>query len=387
MKKTKKLRNSFTVLDVIIISVVFAIISSIISVCLFSHDNNEEDIMKTYNKIMNNYYGDVDGAELTDAAIKGMMDFLGEKYTMYLDKNDSSLLSSELDGKYRGIGITVQRTVNNDIVIVNVSDNTPAAKAGLKENDILKKFDEIDLTNYDLNKINDLIKEKDEVKVTIARDGNEKVVNVKLSNLDVPVVYSEIFNRNNKKIGRLYLTSFASDSYNQFKSELEKIEQENIDSLIIDVRSNSGGYLTSAEDILELFLNKGKVMYQLDTKDGKSIVKAKTKSSRNYDIVVLIDANTASASEMLATSLKESYGAIIVGTTSYGKGRVQQLSNLSDNTFIKYTTANWYTPNGNSIDEVGITPGVYVELTIDYLLNPCNDTDAQLQKAIEILAK
>ena len=157
--------------------------------------------------------------------------------------------------------------------------------------------------------------------------------------------------------------------------------------MIFDVRSNTGGYLTSVTEILNLFLKKGHLMYSLEEKDKKKMYYDTTKEEYDKDVVVLIDRKTASASEILASSLKESYGATIVGTTSYGKGKVQNTYKLSKDTMLKYTTAKWYTPSGNSIDEVGITPGIYVTLGKEYVLNPSDETDTQLQKAVDLLTQ
>ena len=159
-------------------------------------------------------------------------------------------------------------------------------------------------------------------------------------------------------------------------------------SLIIDLRSNTGGYLSAAEDIASLFLEKGKIIYSLKTKNDELVVKDKTASKTNYKIIVLIDNNTASASEILAASLKESYGATIVGKTSFGKGKVQQTMRLKDGSMAKYTSAKWFTPNGSSIDGKGIIPDFDVDLLVekDEGTKTVKVTDSQLNKAIELLS-
>ena len=180
-------------------------------------------------------------------------------------------------------------------------------------------------------------------------------------------------------------TSYAVGT--EFFVKLEALEKENIDSLIIDVRSNSGGYLSSVTDIASMFLNKSKIIYQLDTKGVVEQIYSKTKESRNYKVVVLIDKASASASEILAGAMQESYGATIIGTNSYGKGTVQAAYQLESGATVKYTIQKWLTPNGNWINEVGITPDIEVELTEEYANNPSDETDSQLQKALEELSK
>jgi carboxyl-terminal processing protease len=178
------------------------------------------------------------------------------------------------------------------------------------------------------------------------------------------------------------LSSFSSHSYNDLKKELEELENDNIDSLIIDLRDNTGGYLTAATDISNLFLEKGKVIYSLENKNKVKTYKDETKESRKYDIVVLINYNTASAAEILAAALKDSYGAVLVGKTSFGKGKVQTMKYYEE-TMIKYTSAKWLRPNGECIDEIGLIPDY--EVDIQYGNNIIYDL--QLDKAIELLSK
>ena len=196
-----------------------------------------------------------------------------------------------------------------------------------------------------------------------------------------------MFEENGKKIGYIELSVFAANTYSQFEQKLTELESRNIDSLIIDVRDNSGGYLSTVTDIASLFLDKSKIIYQLDTKGIVEQVYAKTNSSRNYKIAVLINGNSASASEILAGALKESYGATIIGVNSFGKGTVQKAYQLESGATVKYTIQKWLTPNGNWINEVGITPDVKVELDNNYYKNPSDSTDNQLQMAIKNLSE
>ena len=165
------------------------------------------------------------------------------------------------------------------------------------------------------------------------------------------------------------------------------MEKEKISGLVIDVRDNSGGYLTSVTDICNLFLEKGKVIYQLEDSNGKVKKKDTTKEKRDYKVVVLINKGSASASEILASSIKESYGGDVVGTNSFGKGTVQQTKKLLDGSMIKYTTQKWLTPNGNFINEVGVTPTKEVELDDSYLDDPKMENDNQLWEAVNLIVK
>lgn len=386
--------NTYTLKEVILITVIFTIFFSVltgITVFVLSDKNiisnsNIKDITNTYNEIKNSYYETVDEVELKNSAINGMMNFLNEKYSLYMDQDSTNNLNNKLDGNYKGIGISVSK-IKNDIIIVEVFEGTPSKLAGLEKNDIIKKVDDLEVNdNTKLEEVVNIIKSKDHINLTVKRDNELKEFSIDVKNIEQPVTSSEIYEVNNKKIGYIYLSSFTDNSQTQFRRKLEDLESRGIDSLIIDVRSNTGGFLESASAIASMFIKEGKVLYSLSEKNNNQVYYDKTSESRNYNIVVLVDSISASASEILASALKESYGATIVGTKTYGKGRVQQTSNLSNKTMIKYTSALWLTPNGNSIDGVGITPGIEVKLTKKYALNPSDKTDDQLQAALKFLS-
>ena len=396
MKKIKKIFKinkkhvSYSFSELLIVTIVVSIvISSIVGFLVFKIIGSTSllKVEATYDKIKNEYYESFNKDELESAAIDGMMSYLNEKYSIYLDKNATDELDSKLDGSYDGIGIEISK-VDEKIIILNVYDNTPAELAGLKVNDEIVKIDDTDINkSSDLESVTALIKNKKEIKITIKRNNEEKEFKIAIKTIEKPVVNKKIFEKNGKKVGYIYLSSFTENSSSQVKNAMEELKRDNIDSLIFDVRSNTGGYLTSVTDILNQFLKKGHILYSLEEKNKKKVYYDTTKEEFDKNVVVLIDRKTASASEILASSLKESYGAIVVGTTSYGKGKVQNTYRLTKDTMLKYTTAKWYTPLGNSIDEVGITPGVYVTLDKKYAANPCDETDNQLQKAIELLTQ
>ena len=237
--------------------------------------------------------------------------------------------------------------------------------------------------------ISDYIKksEKDNFDMVVERDGEEIEVNLKREKVVINSVTSKIIEKDDKKIGYIYMSIFSATSAKQFKTKLEELEKEEIDSLIIDVRYNNGGHLTTATSILSLFLDKTNIIYQTE-KDGK-IEKfySSGTETKKYPIVVLQNEISASASEMLSATLKEQYGAKIVGKNSYGKGTVQELITLSDGTEYKFTTKKWLTPKGNWIHEKGVEVDYEVELDQNYFANPKDELDTQLNKALEILTE
>ena len=265
---------------------------------------------------------------------------------------------------------------------MKVLDNTPAKEAGLLEGDIITQVDLEEIKDKSTSEISKLISSKEEVNLTVKRNFDLLSFDVKTKVLYREVSTSNIFENNNKRIGYISLNTFNEDSYNQFKNNLEKLEKKNIDSLIIDVRNNGGGYLSQAEEITELFLNKGKTIYYLKTKNDLIKVKDRTKEKRKYKVAVLINSKSASASEVLAGALKYSYGASLIGETSFGKGRVQEKISF-ESTSVKYTSALWLMPNKKNIDEVGIKPDIEVELDNNRYEISNIDIDLQVYTAIK----
>lgn len=347
-----------------------------------------DKIVDTYYAIVDNYYGELDKDALIDGAVKGMISSVGDVFTSYTDAEGADIFGESINGSYEGIGCSVA-TYTDGNVVIEVFDGSPADKAGIKVGDVIIKVDGISYEEKTSTELSEYIKNsgKDKIILTVARDNSEIDITVSLGKVEIPYVTGDIIEKDNKKIGYISLSLFSSNSYEQFKNKLEKLEDDNIDSLIIDVRDNSGGYLTSVTDICSLFLEKGKVIYQLEDASGITKKKDTTKEKREYDIVVLINGGSASASEILASAIKESYGGLVVGTNSYGKGTVQQTKKLLDGSMIKYTTQKWLTPLGNSINETGVEPTNVVKLSDEYYSNPSMENDNQLQEAINLLIK
>lgn len=346
-----------------------------------------QEFMVTYQNILDNYYEKLDENKLLDAGIKGMIEYLDDTHSVYMDEAESQAFNEKVEGNYVGIGAEV--TLENGMAkISSMFDGSPAIKAGLQVGDIIKQVNGEEVTGKTLNSISGLIKGKKNstVKIKVLRNEEEKEFVVIRDTVEIASVHKNIYEQNGKKIGYLQMDIFAANTAKQFESELKKLEDEQIDSLIIDVRGNPGGHLTQVSEILSLLLEKGKILYQIETKGIKEPTYDWTKDKRDYPIAVLINHSSASASEILAAALKEVYGAHIVGITSYGKGTVQKAYELNSGATIKYTTQKWLTPNGNYIDQIGVEPTETVELNEAYYTNPSVEMDNQLQKALEILS-
>lgn len=391
--KEKELYTSKEVIIVMIFSIGIGILMCFGGISIITGKNylavtkDLKKVVDTYYAIVDNYYGELDRDKLIDGAVEGMISSVGDTFTSYSDTDSTSSFDETINGSYEGIGCTVATLENGTISVIDMFEDSPSYKAGLKVGDIILKVDGESYEGKNSNDISNYIKNsgKSKIVLTVKRDNEEKDISINLSKVEIPHVSGKVIEQDSKKIGYIKISLFASNSYKQFKNKLDELEKSNIDDLIIDVRDNSGGYLSSVTDICNLFLDKGKVIYQLEDSKGKVKKKDTTKEKRKYDIVVLINGGSASASEILASAIKESYGGDIVGTNSYGKGTVQQTKKLLDGSMIKYTTQKWLTPDGNSINGVGVTPTKVVELNEEYFNNPTTENDNQLQEAIKLI--
>lgn len=378
MQKNKGF-NLFELIAIIIVTALVSIIatgvimlkgSSKENITLVNKDENLQEFINVYNTILTKYYDkNIDKDGLLSAAEQGMLSFLGDKYTTYLDDAEYGEILDELSDSYEGVGIGI-----NGNIVVTVTPDSPAEKAGIKIGDIITRIDGVEVDGTSQAMIKNYIKNEDVKTVKLEITRNEEVFTFKLQKekLENVVINSKIID--GTKTGYIYISRFSISLDEQVRKALKSLESEGINNLIIDVRDNVGGYLTAAEKTLSLFLEEGKKIYTLETNDNSVDYKDVTKEKRNYNIVVLINNNTASAAEIMAATLKESYGATLVGTQSYGKGKVQEVSDLGNGDSVKMTTAKWLTPNGTCIDGVGIVP--------DYIVA---ETSAQLDKALEIL--
>lgn len=392
MKKKVKFSFYELLLLVIVVAVSTGICSGLITYKMYNNKNNytinEDDeslfkeFTKAYETLISNYYGDIDKKKLIEGAIDGMTSALNDPYTSYLNEEETKALFGELSGRYTGVGIRIAINENNQMQIFEIIANTPASKSELKQNDIIISINGTKVESLTTAEASGLIKNSEEKEITFEVLRGEETLTIKVNkedNLMIPsVVFQEIDN-NGEKIGYLYLSTFSQTTSLQVEEKLKEINEKGITKLVLDVRGNAGGFLTSADEIASQFIEKGKIIYQIGTDEKKEIHEDETVVKQDLKIVSLIDGGSASASEILVSALKESYGIKTVGTKSFGKGKVQKTSTLSDGSTVKYTTSYWYTPDGNNIDGKGITPDYEVvieENTVE---------DIQLLKAIEVL--
>lgn len=387
--------NFSEVIIIMIIAIMFGfLLGNIVNFVVFS-DNSSSDkeldeLVTTYDNIINNYYEDVDKEELIDAGIQGMINYLDDPYATYFSGEASEDFNQELAGNYEGIGVEVM--LNNGVVSVSrVFDNSPASKAGVKVGDVVIKVNDTDITGKSLTEVVSMISGENignKSKLTVTRNGEELSFELAKGTIEVPVVNSQIYENNGKKIGYIKIDLFSSKVYKQFNSALKNLEKNNIQGLVIDVRDNPGGYLSEVKNILCLFLDKKQVLYQLQTKNKTEKIYGTKKSiERDYPVSVIINDESASAAEILASAFKESYGSRIVGINSYGKGTVQSASDLNSGDTIKYTVQKWLTPDGNWVNDKGVVPTDRVENVLQEGEILTFDNDVMLQTAINVVSE
>jgi len=348
-----------------------------------------EELYDTYNLLMNSYYTDLDSDTLIEGAIDGMLNAIDDPYTTYMDPIETEEFAEVMNGDYEGIGAYISIDNEGNPIIAQPFEDSPAEKAGLEPGDIILAVNGESVEGLTTEAIAGKIKgpEGTEVTITILRDEESTDVVVTRGEIILQYVTTEVYEVNGKKIGYIFLDTFAATSYQQFQEHLEELEAEGIDSLIIDVRNNVGGYLSVATDIIGDFLEKGDIIYQLEKQGKTTLIKDTTEQQKEYEVIVLINRYSASASEILAGALKESYGATIIGEVSYGKGTVQQTEQIESGAMIKYTIEKWLTPDGNWIHGVGITPDVELVQNEEYYLDQTYENDLYLQEAIKLLTE
>lgn len=344
------------------------------------------EFLSTYTEILNEYYEEIPENELLEAGVKGMIGYLGDPYSVYMDKDTSIAFNEKINGEYVGIGTEIIQYSDGKIEFNDVYEDGPAYEAGIRVKDILIKVDDTDISDKTLSEVSSLVKGKagTKVKITVLRDDEEKTFEVKRKSIDITSVTSDIIEYKNSKVGVLTISLFAANTNLQFEKELKELEKEKIDSLIIDVRGNSGGYLNVVSDILSHFIKKGEMLYQLKTKDKIEKIYDKTEDKRNYKVAVLVNGGSASASELLASCMKDTYKAYTVGTITYGKSKVQKTQDLSNGGTIKFTFQEWLMPSGESVGGKGMEP----EYVVPYEASDTeHEYDSQMQKALDLLTE
>ena len=350
----------------------------------------EEYLSRIHQILEKNYLwnDNIDDEKLQTSAVKGYVSGLEDEYTEYIPASEMKDFKSKITGNFVGVGIyMIADKETGKVVIYYPIPNSPAEKAGIKVGDVILSVNDKEYSIDEFNKMADDIKgeEGTEVKLKIEREGQQLDFTLKREKIILNPIKTQVLENN---IGYLKLPSFDEDTAKDFKEKVTELKNQGVKSLIIDLRNNGGGIVDEATSIADYFLEKDKIIIStVNNKKEKTETKSKNDPIFDMPIVILVNENTASASEILACSLQENNKAKTVGTKTYGKGIIQSVLSLTDGSGIKVTTEEYYTPNGNSIHKKGINPTEEIKLpdTVKsvYIVNESEDT--QLKRAIEIL--
>lgn len=358
---------------------------------IFSANSTESldlsSVQDLYDTIKDSFMGEIDDQALVDGAKRGLVSALGDPYSAFMTESEEVDLVDDINGDFSGIGAELSLR-NNAITIIRLVQGSPAQKSGLQVGDVIYTVDGVAMSDKSLSEVVGHIRGQagTTVEVEVIRDSDEiwsfAITRAQITN---PNVYSEIKTLNDKKILVLHINSFSQDAGNLAYTEAKKALEDGIDGVVLDMRGNGGGYVQSAQGVAGLWLSGQTIMTEKHI-GGETAIRSTSGRNilANLPTVVLINGSTASASEIVAGALRDHHKVTLIGEKTYGKGSMQELVGLSDGNYLKITTANWYTPNGSSMNENGLEPDEKVELTIDDLNN---NRDPQLMKAIDKLTK
>lgn len=334
------------------------------------------------------YLGEVDNAEMAEGIYAGLVYGLGDVYSRYYTADEYAQETASTDGAYAGIGVSIQKNKNGGVQIAECYEGGPGAEAGLQTGDVITAINDTDVTDMELSDVVSLIRENKDntIVLTVFRENEEKSreISVDVTDVELPSVFGEMLD---KKTGYIQITQFTGVTLQQYKDMFAELKDKGMERLVIDLRDNPGGLLTSVCDILREILPEGLIVYTEDKYGNREEETCDGKHQLDMPLAVLVNENSASASEIFAGAVQDHEVGTIVGTTTYGKGVVQELRQLSDGSAVKLTVSNYYTPNGNSINKVGIKPDVEVKLAAE-LLNKdeiTHEEDNQLQKALDVI--
>lgn len=334
------------------------------------------------------YLGEVDNDEMAEGVYAGLVYGLGDVYSRYYTADEYAQETASTDGAYAGIGVSIQKNKNGGVQIAECYEGGPGAEAGLQTGDVITAINDTDVTDMELSDVVSMIREnKDKtIVLTVLRENEDssREISVDVTDVELPSVSGEMLD---ESTGYIQITQFTGVTPQQYKDTFAELKDKGMERLVIDLRDNPGGLLTSVCDILREILPEGLIVYTEDKYGNREEETCDGKNKLDMPLAVLVNENSASASEIFAGAVQDHGVGTIVGTTTYGKGVVQELRQLSDGSAVKLTVSNYYTPNGNSINKVGIKPDVEVKLA-SVLLNKdeiTHEEDNQLQKALNVI--
>ena len=401
MEKRNSQQVYKTIMLIIITVLITALVTTIViynfviksgKIAIKSEDNSSlsglEATLASFRSVLEEkYMGEIDDEALIEGAIKGYVSALGDPYTTYYTKEEMDELMEETTGNYVGIGIYMTLDIdNNAIYVVKPMEDSPAEEAGIQAGDLITKVDGKEYSGEELDQASNAIKgeEGTTVKLEILRDGETQELEVERRK----IVVSHIVEKTFDNVGYLLIEDFDGGCAKEFEEKYKELESQGIDRLIIDLRNNGGGVVDEAVSIADMLLDKDDtILITKDKKGNEEITKSEHNPTITMPVVVLTNGYSASASEILVGALQDNERATIVGTKTYGKGVIQEVDRLNDGSGLKITIEEYYTPNKNEINKVGIEPDEEIDLSDEVKEQGTytDDEDNQLQKAIEII--
>ncbi|WP_084052472.1 S41 family peptidase [Desulfonispora thiosulfatigenes] len=381
MQTTKKILK----VVLTIFTIISFIVTSVVGYIFITNYNQVGQLLHVATLVKSSYLHPITTEQLVEGATKGLVDSLGDEYSVFLDEKEFQKLQSYIEPTFGGIGVYVG-TKEKDITVIAPVEGTPGHKAGIKSGDIITKIDGKSTTGMTLDDAVEVMRGEPgtKVKLSIKREGTDKILDFSIIReiVDVPTVKAEIL-KENKDIAYLAITLFGNNTDEEFTAEMEKINKEGYKGLIIDLRNNPGGNLETVVSILKEVLPESPIVHIVD-KNGKSVTYSSKGPGIKVPLVVLVNEGSASASEIFAGAVKDTKLGTLVGEKTYGKGVVQNVFFLKDGAGLKLTTAKYLTPNKNDIHKLGIKPDEEVKLP---LITGSEEfiEDTQLKKAIELL--
>lgn len=351
----------------------------------------EDKITEIETLVQKYYLNEIDTEQVENYLYKGMIAGLDDAYAAYYTKEEYQSMMDSTNGSYYGIGVEMSQNMTTGIItITRVFEGSPAEEAGLLPGDVIYKVQDTEVTGEDLTKVVSMVKgaEGTTVPISVAREGESDYLtfDVERRTIEIATVEHRMLDGN---IGYISIASFDDVTVNQFLTALEDLENQGETALIIDLRNNGGGLVSSAGSILDRLLPEGLIVYTEDKYGNREELKSDAENYFDKPLAVLVNGNSASASEIFAGAIKDYGIGTLVGTQTFGKGIVQKVYPLSDGTAVKLTVSKYYTPKGNNIHGIGISPDVEVELDADVAnaITIPEEKDNQLQKAVEILTE
>ena len=341
------------------------------------------------NEIQTSYYKDVEEQDLLDGALAGMFDAVGDPYTAYYDQDQFSTYMEQLEGSYVGIGVVVTMSEDDHVTVVSPIEGSPGQKAGLASGDIITAVDGKGIKGLNLEEVVALIKgdEGTQVEITVLKKNSEEEIDIAITREEI--IMTSVSSQVYEDIGYMAITQFEPYTYEEFEKQLNELLDQDVKGIVFDLRDNPGGMMNVVVEMLDRIMGESVIVYTEDKQGNREYERSTDRQKLDIPMAVIINEGSASASEIFAGALQDTGEGVVVGTTSFGKGIVQRMSDFKDGTGYKITISEYFTPNGRNIHGTGIEPDITVEIDEEFMYSEdySLEKDIQFLKAVESITK